>query len=48
MMKPNLSLIAIFLLAFFLRVWMLDTIPAGFSSDSIDVAYVGKFLVLNG
>ncbi len=48
MKKINWFLVLIFLLAFVLRVYMLNTIPAGFQSDGIDVGYVGKFLVLNG
>ncbi len=48
MKRVNLILVLIFLLALGLRVYMLNTVPTGFQSDSIDVGYVGKFLVLNG
>lgn len=48
MKKLNILLVAIFLLAFALRVFQLNVVPAGFQSDSIDVGYVGKFLAVNG
>jgi hypothetical protein len=48
MKKFNLLLVLISLLAFGVRVWMLNTVPTGFDSDSIDVGYVGKFLIING
>lgn len=48
MKKVNWLLVLIFLLALGLRVWILSGVPVGFDSDSIDVAYVGKFLALHG
>jgi len=48
MRKVNWLLVLIFLLALTLRVFMLGTVPSGFHSDTVDVGYVGKFLVLNG
>lgn len=41
-------LILIFLLALFLRVFNLGSIPVGFHNDEVDAGYVGKFLILHG
>src|SRR5579872_5798244 len=47
-MKKFLPLFLIFLFAFFVRIWHISSVPLGFHNDEVDVAYVGKFTLLNG
>lgn len=47
-MRIDKKLLLIFLLALFLRVIFLGSVPSGFHNDEVDVGYVGKFLILHG
>ena len=42
------KLLLIFLLALFLRLFFLGSVPHGFHNDEVDVGYVGKFIILHG
>ncbi len=46
--KSSLTIFAIFLLALFLRLINLSTIPYGFHIDEIVSGYVGRFILMHG
>lgn len=46
--KEILVLFAVFLLAFFLRVYHLGILPFGFYEEEVTNAYVGRFILQNG
>lgn len=46
--KEIIILTLIFLLALFLRIYRLDTVPSGFHQDEVVNSYVGKFILTNG
>ena len=50
MMKkiPHKSLIVIFLLALFLRLYKLGSLPFGFHEDEVLTGYVGRFILITG
>lgn len=46
--KILLSISLIFLLALFLRFYLLSAVPSGFHRDELINTYIGRFLLLNG
>ncbi len=46
--KKNIWLVFIFLLALFLRLYRLDSIPLGLYEEEVTNAYVGRFILENG
>ena len=42
------AIIAVFCLAFFIRIWDLAFIPHGFHVDEVISGYIGRFVLLNG
>lgn len=46
--RNNLILLAIFLLALFVRTFNLSTLPLGFHADEVMNGYVGRYILQNG
>ncbi|GIW63280.1 MAG: hypothetical protein KatS3mg091_082 [Patescibacteria group bacterium] len=47
-MSNKILIFIIFLLALFLRIYNLSSVPVGFHQDEAANAYMGKFIILNG